>query len=200
VAVSHTTVDLGLQVAILDQGRYHAIIDRLRGRGFGPDKNENDKTVRQRWKHGATGVTVDFLIAAGSGVAEGKLQDLEADFAAVVTPGLSLAFRDRRIVSLSGRTLDNEVAERQVPVCGIGAFVVLKALALHNRGQPKDAYDLWYVLAHFGNSVDDIAGKLRPLMVDLVVSQALEHLQAGLRRGRLYWPAPRCGVSGARGR
>ena len=31
-------------------------------------------------------------------------------------------------------------------MCGPGAFVVLKALAFRDRGEPKDAYDLVYVL------------------------------------------------------
>jgi len=175
--VGSLDVDLGLQLAILDQGRYHAVVDRLRSRGFGPDATPESKTVRQRWKHSNTGATVDFLIAPGSGVGEGRLQDLEADIAAVVVPGLALAFRDRQMVALAGRTLDRESTKREIPVCGIGSFVVLKSLALRNRGEPKDAYDLWYVLSHFGDSVDDVAVRLGPLMDDKVARRAVEYLR-----------------------
>jgi hypothetical protein len=34
--------------------------------------------------------------------------------------------------------------------------VVLKALAFKNRGENKDAYDLVYLLRHFGKGVDDV--------------------------------------------
>ena len=33
-----------------------------------------------------------------------------------------------------------------MPVCGPAAFIVLKALAFGDRVEPKDAYDLLYVL------------------------------------------------------
>jgi len=64
------------------------------------------------------------------------------------TPGLELAFAERVEVDLDGHTLKGERARRTIPVCGPAAFVVLKALAFGDRGEPKDAYDLVYVIRH----------------------------------------------------
>ncbi|HWW94344.1 MAG TPA: nucleotidyl transferase AbiEii/AbiGii toxin family protein [Vicinamibacteria bacterium] len=175
--VGSLDVDVGLEVAILDTGRYHTLAERLRGRDFEPDKNEQGNPTRQRWTHKRfKDVRVDFLMAPVGAAAPGTLQDLEADLAAVVTPGLSLAFRDRQRIRLADRTLDGEAITRDIPVCGAGAFVVLKALAFRNRGENKDAYDLWYLLGHFGDSVEDVAAHLRQLLDDANAREAVRVL------------------------
>lgn len=132
-------LDIGLTAALLDRGKYREIADRLRRAGFAPDDNAAGNPTRQRWKIVAREkVTIDFLMPPKS-VDErgGSLRSLEPDFAAVVAPGLQLAFRDRVLVSLSGQTIAGEDATRDIWVCGAGAFVVLKALAFGLRGENK---------------------------------------------------------------
>jgi Nucleotidyl transferase AbiEii toxin, Type IV TA system len=175
--VGSLDVDVGLEVAMLDTGRYHTLAERLRGRDFEPDMNEQGNPTRQRWTHKRfRNVKVDFLMAPVGGAAPGSLQDLEVDLAAVVTPALTLAFRDRERVRLGNRTLEEEVVSRHIPVCGAGAFVVLKALAFRNRGENKDAYDLWYVLRHFGDSAEEVGARLRPLLDDANAREAMRVL------------------------
>ncbi len=172
-------LDVGLAVALLDQGRYRKITDRLRQAGFSQDVNEEGNPTRQRWKVERVGkVTVDFLIPPTQpGDTGGKLRNIEADFAAVIAPGLHLAFLDRRRVALSGRTIMGEEAAREVWVCGPGAYVVLKALAFASRGENKDAYDLFYVVRNFGSGVEDVAAALRPLLVDESAADAIAVLR-----------------------
>ncbi len=62
-------------------------------------------------------------------------------------------------------------------MCGPGAFVVLKALALRLRGENKDAYDIYYVLRYYGENVEAVAGCLKPLLEDRVAREAVEHLR-----------------------
>lgn len=185
-------LDVGLAVALLDQGRYRTIAERLRRAGFEPDVNAEGRPTRQRWIiEGEGRVTVDFLISpTRPGDAGGALRNIEADFAAVIAPGLHLAFRDRRHVPLSGRTIMGENAAREVWVCGPGAYVVLKALAFGSRGENKDAYDLFYVVRNFGSGVEDVAECLRPLVDDPAGAEAmallrrdfLDHSGVGPRR------------------
>lgn len=89
-----------------------------------------------------------------------RLHDLEPDLAALVTNGLDLAFSERVDVVLSGETIRHEKIERTVPVCGPAAFVLLKALAFADRMEPKDAFDLTYVLRRFPDSPHSIAERL----------------------------------------
>lgn len=175
--VGSLDVDVGLEVAVLDSGRYHTLAERLRGRDFEPDTNDQGNLTRQRWTHKRVkNVIVDFLMAPIGTPKPGALQYLEVDLAAVVTPGLPLAFRDRHRIPLADRTLDGEAVTRDIPVCGAGAFVVLKALAFRNRGENKDACDLWYVLSHVGDSVEDVAARLRPLLDDANAREAVRVL------------------------
>ncbi len=178
VHVGTGDLDLGLEIALLDSGRYHTLAERLRGSGFMADTNEQGQTTRQRWRHPKTTATIDFLMPpTRKGQKGGSLQDLEIDLAAVVTPGLRLAFRDRQIVRVEGQTLLNEHLGRDIPVCGPGAFVVLKALAFRRRGENKDAYDLYYVLRHYGDTVEAVARCLKPLLEDGVAGEATRYLR-----------------------
>jgi len=173
-------LDLGLALALLDQERYRAISQRLREAGFSPDVNEQGNPTRQRWRvrsPDAT-VTVDFLIPPSRPDDQGgTLRDLEIDFAAFIISGLRLAFLDRQIVRLNGTTIFGERAERDVPVCGPGAFVVLKALAFNARGYRKDAYDLYYVVRNYGRRVEDVAIRFRRLLREPEAGEALEILR-----------------------
>lgn len=89
------------------------------------------------------------------------MQNLEPDFGALVTPGLQLAFDETVHVEIDVITLQGEQAKRTLPVCGPGAYIVLKALAFGDRGEPKDAYDLIYVIRGTPGAAEAIDAKLR---------------------------------------
>lgn len=123
-------------------------------------------------------MTVDFLIQPTLPEDRGgRLRDIEPDFAALIAPGLHLAFVDRRRVTLSGKTFWGEEATREVSVCGAGAYIILKALAFRDRGENKDAYDLFYVIRNFGVGALEMADALRPLLGDASASKAVEILE-----------------------
>jgi hypothetical protein len=160
-------LDLALSLAILDEERYKGISSRLRGAGFAPDKNEKGKLTRQRWHLKGHPVTIDFLMPPSTSSSKsGKPQHLEHDFAATIFRGLQLAFIDFQVIEIEGLTIRGEHVKRSVRVCGPGAFIVLKALALRSRGERKDAYDLVYVIRNYGSGITDIAKIIVPLVKD----------------------------------
>jgi len=172
-------LDIGLTLDIFEGKRYEAITARLRRAGFSPDESDQGNPTRQRWKIMEKGrkVTVDFLIPpANDSEAGGTIRDIEGDFAAVITPGLRLAFLDRKKVDLSGITIKGEKAKRSIWVCGPGALVVLKALAFRNRGEYKDAYDLYYHIRNYGGGVQDVADALKLLWGEVDVQLAFKIL------------------------
>ncbi len=174
-------VDIGLSLAIVDDETYAEVAKRLRSHGFAADKKATGETVVQRWRTppGLPAMTIDFLIPPLSpDDRPSSIRHLEGDFGAIVTPGLQLVSRDWLHVDLFGRTLHGETAARTVRVCGPGAFIVLKARALHNRGEGKDAYDLFYILRHFGSSIKDVASALIPLLDDAHAAEALTWLRS----------------------
>ena len=153
-------LDIGLSLGVLDGQRYAAISERLRAENFEPDTSNAGNPTVQRWHR--SGLKVDFLIPQAAGQPEGRrIHNLEPDFGAIVTPGLELAFAERVQIELHGTTLTGERATRVVPVCGPAAFVVLKALAFADRSEPKDAYDLVYVLRHTPGGSRAVADQLK---------------------------------------
>ena len=176
-------LDMGLTIALLGDGRYRTLTERLRRAGFEQDANEQGNPTRQRWKiERGEKVTVGFLIPPSlPGDRGGALRNVEPDFAAIIVPGLHLAFRDRERVTISGRTIAGERAARKVWVCAAGAYVVLKSLALDLRGENKDAYDLYYVVRNYGTSVDDVASRLQPLLGDPAADEAIRILKRDFR-------------------
>jgi hypothetical protein len=155
-------LDVGLALALLDERRYAEVSARLRREKFGPRENRQGNPSLQCWTDARKRVTVDFLLPPTDASARpGRIQRLESDFGALVTRGLELAFDERLSVPLLGRTLRGERADRSVPVCGPAAFIVLKALAFGDRGEPKDAFDLVYVLQRWPAGIDDVADRLQ---------------------------------------
>ena len=185
-------LDVGLALAILDHERYKTLTERLRKAGFTQDENDEGRPTRQRWKiegEGEAKVTVDFLIPpAQKSDRGGTLRSIEKDFAALITEGLPLAFRDREKVRLTGRTILWERASRDVWVCGPGGFVVLKALAFRGRGEGKDAYDLFYVLRNYGKGPSQIGSRFAGLLDDPAAKAALRVLREDFADGEDVGP------------
>jgi len=182
-------LDLGLAFALVGEQRYQEVAERLRNAGFSPDKNEEGKPTRQRWRISDPPVTVDFLIEPEDPNAKpGSVFSLAKDWAAIIAPGLHLAFKNNQTVRLSGRTIVGETASRDICVCGAGAFVVLKALAFHIRGENKDAYDLFYLLRNYGRNIADVTAQLRPLLSDTKTQEALGYLRADFQEPEAVGP------------
>jgi hypothetical protein len=154
-------LDIALAVALLDEERYAEISHRLRQEGFGPDENAQGNPAVQRWRLRDLKVTIDFLMAPLPGQdATRRIQPLEPDFGALIMPGVELAFDERIEVEIDGHTLAGEKVMRTIPICGPAAFTVLKALAFGDRAEPKDAYDLVYVLRATPRAPGSVADRL----------------------------------------
>ena len=141
-------VDQGLDVTLFDDRRYQALRTRLVEAGFEPDLNNEDQPILQRWRTvDAPVVKIDFLINPSPEAGpEERMMRFDRDFGAFVIPGLALAFKDRRTIELSGRTLRGEQATRKFHVCGPGAIYGTQGARLRQPWHvEKDAYDLYYV-------------------------------------------------------
>jgi hypothetical protein len=155
-------LDVGLSIKLLDDARYTELAAQLRQEEFEPDVNANGNRTLQRWRLRGKKVTIDFLIAPTTSADEpSRIKHLDHDLGAFIVPGIDLALDERELVTIDDLTLRGERASRQMPVCGPGAFVILKARAFARRGRPKDAYDLVYMLRHWGGGHADIVSRLQ---------------------------------------
>lgn len=167
-------LDLGIGLALLSDQRYRELGARLRDAGFEPDVNDQGNQTPQRWTSGLPRpVTVDFLIPLPPEARTiARILHIDSNLAAIVTPGLELAFSDRTWIGLADTLPTGAFITRDIPVCGPGAFTVLKALAFGNRTNNKDAFDLHYLWSALG--VEDVAERLSLLPLNASVESALK--------------------------
>jgi hypothetical protein len=195
-------LDVALEIALFDEQQYQEISTRLRQEGFGPGKNERGNPTPQTWALADLEITIDFLMPPLEETPKaGKVQALEGDFGALVTRGLELTSNERIEIELDGRTLKNEVAKRSIPVCGPGVFVLLKSLAFADRGEPKDAYDLVYMLRRWPGGVGDIVERLvaHAARDREIVEEALGKLAEDFRTSESLGPKRATEFDGAEG-
>ncbi len=102
---------------------------------------------------------------------------MENDCAATIAPGLELTFHDFETININATTLRGGQASCDVRVSGAGAYVVHKALAFRNRGENKDAYDLYYFMRNYRGGVEDVAARFRLLLPNQVCDEALNILR-----------------------
>lgn len=141
-------LDLAFSVTLLENEEYAELAEQLRQAGFEPDVNQQGSPTSQRWRFGKhPELKLDFLIPplTDSDVG-GRLKNLGKDFAAFIMPGLNLVQDNYVDVTVSGLTLRGARVKESIRVCSPAAFVVLKGLAMGNRGKDKDDYDVLYLL------------------------------------------------------
>ncbi len=178
-------LDLALSVVIFKEGQYKDVSKRLREQGFEPATDpETMKPISWKWTlKGAKKVEIDFLIEYSRPPKHKKMLKEIGDppevrffgdgLGALIMEGMDLAAQDFVLRRISGRTLDETVADRDIKVAGLAAFFALKALAHNKRKTLKDPYDLWFVVQNFSADLNDVAIYLRkfkdhPAMVKAV--------------------------------
>lgn len=152
-------VDLGVSIAVADAKAYQSIRATLEGMGFEPGKNEKGRDQLHSFVKTIDGVivNVDFLTTEYGGPDDTLMRELEKNLRAIQVEGLGLALDSPLTVEIGGKLLSGAQTTEQVNVCRPVPFVVLKALAFDSRREPKDAYDLVYVLVNSEGGAQAVA-------------------------------------------
>jgi len=143
-------VDLGVSLAIANLRTYATLRETLtESLGFEPGRSRMGAPQRHSFskKVGGAEIVLDFLTTTYEGPPE-KVRQVEEDLSAIQVEGLGLALVEPLQVLIEGELLHGGHTKQTVRVCRPVPFVVLKALALAKRGEPKDAYDLVYILRY----------------------------------------------------
>lgn len=157
--VGTVDLDIGFALGLLEEERYKDISEQLRHAGFEPCENEAGNAILQKWCFAEQPrLKIDFLIPPTEDDDKGgNIKHLEGDFAAIIAPGLQLAFEKPVSVCLEGETLHGAEFDATLQVCAPAAFIVLKGLAIRRRAKTKDEYDIFYILRNHPDGVDTIA-------------------------------------------
>lgn len=160
-------VDVVIDQAILaDTDAYASLEDNLRKMGFTRATNAAGQKQSWRWEtrteHGA--VMVLELLADAPEIAGGKVQPLptEGTISALNIPHSSIVFDLHVVTEIQAELLgDNGVATVRVKHADLVSFTCLKAFALDQRFERKDAHDLVYCIEHAPGGIDAAAASFR---------------------------------------
>ncbi len=185
--VGSNDVDLALVIAVdvVARKKYATLARRLRDRGFLQSPLPDDPEFRWRRNEGGVDIILEFLCETDSVLPGENFKPKSgtgAGFQACNIPGVGFASSDYVVVDIDAERLDDGGRSTvAVRVVGLLPFIVLKAMALQGRHEPKDAYDLVYVLLHYG---DGPAAAGRAMASSPVVGQPMVSDALALLRGR----------------
>jgi hypothetical protein len=160
-------VDVVIALQILtDTEAYHTLEDNLRKMGF--ERAENDKGQKLSWRwqtrteHGVT--VVLELLADAPEIAGGRVQPLptQGTISALNVPHSSIVFDLYQTTDIQAELLgEGGIATERVKHANLVSFTCLKAFALDQRFERKDAHDLVYCIEHAPEGLDAVAASFR---------------------------------------
>lgn len=153
-------VDIVIDLQILaDTQAYQTLEENFKKLGFERAVNDKQQKLSWRWQtkteHGA--VMVLELLADAPDIAGGKVQVLptEGTISALNIPHSSIVFDQHQVTEIRAELLgDNGVATEKVRHANLLSFTCLKAFALDQRNERKDAHDLAYCIEHAPEGLD----------------------------------------------
>jgi len=160
-------VDIVVELEMLTKtDAYHSLEENLKNMGF--ERAENDKGEKQSWRWKAKtekGVTVILeLLADNPEVSGGKVKPLptEGKISALNIPHSSMVFDHHEVKEIRAELLgDKGVAIEKLRYADLVSFTCLKAFALDQRHEPKDAHDVVYCLENAEGGLEAAAKKFR---------------------------------------
>ena len=178
-------MDVVLNIRVLAEGEgYASLADQLKKRGFERHVNAEGKPTAWRWKRKVDEhmhVVIEFLQDAGE-ANPGRPVSIDGERVSALTVqyvGIVHDWYQERVVTaelLDGAGTSTET----VRFADVPAFIILKALALDDRHENKDAADLIHVLRYAGTPE-----KLRNVRGPGTVGLHPGAIQAGLEALRL---------------
>jgi len=160
-------LDIVVQLQMLvDTDAYHTLEDNFKKLGLERGTNSKGTPVSWRWESripGGTKIIVE-LLADDPATSGGRVMVLPTDgnVSALNIPHSSIVFDHHETIAITAELLGgNGVATVDLHYADLVAFTTLKAYALDQRDERKDAHDLVYCLEHFDGGLEAAAALFR---------------------------------------
>ena len=172
--------DWVLNPRLIDEQEYESVVKTLAKHGF---TQSEDKLFRLEKKlQTSTGgeliVAVDFLTeVAPKGVGSRRRhRKLQADLRARTTRGAKIAIAHSETVELEGELPEGGRLAVPIRMADVTGSIGTKGLALGNRLVEKDSYDLYALIANYGNGPVDMAAQVKPFINEPLLKESLDHI------------------------
>ena len=156
-------VDIVIQLQMLAETKaYHTLEQNLKKMGFERAENDRGEKVSWRWKtstEGGVSVILE-LLADDPKASGGKVKPLptEGKISALNIPHSAMVFDHYEVREIRAELLgERGVAVENVRFADIVSFTCLKAFALDQRYENKDAYDLIFCIENAEGGLEPVA-------------------------------------------
>ncbi|PSL17308.1 hypothetical protein [Shimia abyssi] len=160
-------VDIVVELQMLtDTEAYHTLEENFKNLGFERGENHKHEKVSWRWQaRTESGAAIILeLLADDPELGGGKVQPLPTDgnVSALNIPHASMVFDHHEVREINAELLgEGGNATETIRHADIVSFVCLKAFALDQRYERKDAHDIIYCLEHFDDGLEKAAVAFR---------------------------------------
>lgn len=177
--VGSIDVDLALDAAKLDKGRYAELLKLLLDtKRYRKGAKDFQLVVEVDLKDGEKPVLVEVEFLAPKEVKLKKNKPkLATNFRVLQADGCGVAFHAPVELNLAGQNVRGAKNTVRLRVASLADFLVMKAHAIGGRDKPKDTYDLCYCLEQFPAGMKKLAADWKQRVKEKDVAKAIEILR-----------------------
>jgi hypothetical protein len=127
---------------------------------------------------GPVRVKVDFLAGEYGGTGDRHRTQPVQDIGARKARGCDLVFDHTVTVRISGLMQDGARNEVPIKIAGPIPFLVMKGMALWNRMNPKDAYDIYWLVRYYPGGIAALTAEFTPNLNRALVIEGLAKIRS----------------------
>jgi len=123
-------------------------------------------------------VEVDFLAGEYGGTGGSHRTQPVQDLRARKARGCDLVFDHTLKVRLSGTMPDGARNEVEIRIAGPVPFLVMKGMAHWSRKNPKDAYDIYWLVRHYPGGIETLQAELGKALPNPLILEGLAKIRS----------------------
>jgi hypothetical protein len=182
--VGSLDIDVALDAFSIPADAYKTILEILSERGFYHRKDKLGKDIpasflkKVIFEDGEEiEVQIDFLAPEYGGTPEQKRHQVIQDMLARKGRGTDIVFAQTELIRLSGPISSGANIELDIKVANVTACFVMKGIALGERTNEKDAYDLYMLARYYKEGPESVLSELKKLESHGLMKEALRNIE-----------------------
>jgi hypothetical protein len=191
-------IDFVLNPRLIDLRVYETIVSSIEKRGYKPYVTDYGEVLPYRFYRSVKSpldgveykIEVDFISEPDvmKMLSPEKFLAVQKDLQTVVIRGSGVVFSHNFEHEIEGVLPSGAETMVLAKVSDVVGSLATKGLALKGRYKEKDAYDIYFVLRHYGGGPKKVAEEVRGFVNESVVAEALEEIRDKFRNVRSEGP------------
>ena len=170
-------IDIVLDFNKITEEHYSKIIDLLEKEGY-KQKSPNTLSSFIKKVDEEFSVQLDLLAGEYGGTMKRHRHQNIQDIKARKARGGDLVFDHYISVKLSGKMPDGSENIVTIKVADFIPFLVMKGMAIWERKNPKDAYDIYFVVKNYKEGLKKLADEFKPFLFNKLIQEGLGKIRA----------------------